>query len=184
MEPVSVLSLVVVLAALGTLALVGGAVVYARYRAASRDTRRAAEKLVLDALLAAGDLPRSSPLPAYVVDPTYPKPCSDCRHFDLEEGQAMKRAHHAFDEVSRWIPPADMNKGNRELDYNDPLRVPQKAQWSEYGACGKRQEQVWGPWSAEKRRLTILRNEDGTEGPDCWEPRETYPRPGVPHRSS
>lgn len=182
MDPVLTSILIGVLSALGILAVGCGAVVYLRYRMRRRQDVGVAEFVqAMQAMQALDRGPGRDPRPAYLSDPSYSRPCSDCRHFDLEEGQAMRRTHHAFDEVSRYIPPAEMNPTNHKLDYNDPLRIPQKSQWSEYGACGKRHEHVWGPWSAEKRRLTVLKNEDGTEAPDCWEPHvdPRYPAPAI-----
>lgn len=145
MDPLVQTFIVALLVGVAVAAMAVGAVVYASIAAVRRARR------------------------PFVQSPTPERTCETCKHFDLEEGQAMRRGHHAFNEVSRWVPPASMaSAANDQIDYNDPLRIPQKASWDAFGACMKRKEHVWGPWSPEKRRLTILVGDDGGALPDCW----------------
>lgn len=117
-------------------------------------------------LLKRRDLPRSEP-----GDPVgyRERACRYCANFDLEEGQAMIQAHTAFREVAQHLRPAEhVRSEERELD--DPLRVPLRATWADFGLCSHRKEGVWGDWTKEKRSLTVLRDEDG-QARDCWRPR-------------
>lgn len=93
--------------------------------------------------------------------------CVYCTHFDLEEGQAQIAAFPAFKEVARHIPPADMSKGNAGRELDDPLRIPQKVDFSQFGLCLLRHEGIWGGWDAKRRVLTVLKTPEGDQ-PDCW----------------
>lgn len=86
--------------------------------------------------------------------PVEPK-CTNCAHFDLEEGQAQFRLHRAFTQVTEIVTPAMMSQeaklddlGNLIVDNDGVLEktapaVPHKTKWSEFGACMKHQEARW-----------------------------------------
>lgn len=78
------------------------------------------------------------------------KACENCRHFDLDEGQAQifgEPNHGAFVQASRVLPPSAMSRrvqmdASGEAIYDkdgmpvfEPSSVPAKTQWTEFGAC-------------------------------------------------
>lgn len=83
------------------------------------------------------------------ADPADPPPaqsCETCKHFDLEEGQAvLQRTNPVFANVMAAVSPQAM--GRAQFDENgDPIEagtVPAKARWEQFGACGELNRIIW-----------------------------------------
>ncbi len=85
-----------------------------------------------------------------VIRDTSPK-CLNCKHFDIEEGQAAMRNHPQFAEVMRHVSPARMaNRMRYDKETGKPLDeqpddvLPQRARWKDFGACDVHNEVRYG----------------------------------------
>jgi hypothetical protein len=97
-----------------------------------------------------------------------PRKCANCKHFDLEEGQAAL-SQGVFRELMRHVPPAQM--ANRTLydtdgkalpdDQQPKETLPQKARWRHFGACllhheVRYQEDVCDQFEVAESRVVAL----------------------------
>lgn len=81
--------------------------------------------------------------------------CSNCAHFDLDEGQGVMRTYPAFMAAASFLRPVEMGV---EVDAEgNPIArdVPAKAEWAQFGYCGLRDEVLWGPMDAERRKRSL-----------------------------
>lgn len=74
--------------------------------------------------------------------------CHNCKHFDLEEGQAAMRENPNFMKACAVVPPSRMGVPVMHGDDDKPLppeqqprsSVPKKATWEDFGACLEHEE--------------------------------------------
>jgi len=112
-------------------------------------TRSSGRKVVADA-------PQPAPQPAAIEVASAPgSKCSDCAHFDKEEGQAILRLYPAFPRMD--LPPcligAQYDKDTGGLKRNEA--VPARCSWDDFGACALHTELRWSEDACPdfKRRL-------------------------------
>lgn len=95
------------------------------------------------ARLARHEYPELRSTPSHVPPVTHietPKTrtCSNCQHFDLEEGKAALEQNPAFVAATKHLTPARMlNRPPGRKGPDDPGSnvVPLKAKWTDFGAC-------------------------------------------------
>ena len=113
----------------------------------------------------------SSALPVVAGDPD--KLCRTCRHFDLEEGQALASAHGPFAVAAQFVPPAEMGAVSTPEGEIPARDIPAKAKWQQFGLCHLRGEGLWGPTDAARRLR--MQDDEGVVGAfleggvDCYE---------------
>lgn len=66
-----------------------------------------------------------------------PASCTNCRKFNLAEGQAFLDSYPVARVAYQWVSPRDEARV-------DPDTVPLRARWEEFGACARHQTVVWG----------------------------------------
>jgi hypothetical protein len=107
----------------------------------------------------------STALPVVQGDPD--KLCRTCKHFDLEEGQALAQIHGPFMMAAQFVPPSEMGAVATPEGEIPSRDIPAKATWDQFGFCrhrsdGEVREGVWGPTDATRRAR--MKGDDGEEG--------------------
>lgn len=76
-----------------------------------------------------------------------PRVCGNCKHFDLEEGQAAFRSFPMFMAAAAVVPPHQMGRPS-----NAESTLPARGKWEEYGACLLKSIGLWkdDPWPSRQ----------------------------------
>ena len=79
-----------------------------------------------------------------IADPIAPAAvCSNCEHFDLEEGQAVMRQNPIFLEAARHVSPNTMmrklDEHGKELPNENRLKAKED-RWDLFGACAMHEQ--------------------------------------------